>query len=319
MTVHPSKQALAASFIDEAVSRVSTRRQCLRHLGSAVPAWLLGAHGAALAQPMQDNLPALVASAKRAVLPVGTYSVTDNPRFAFRGSGFVIGDGNLVVTNAHVVAATPPNPLGAGFAASAPGPALPARPGLPPTLQNHLLDAPLAVLLARGGDTAEVRLARVLVTDRLRDLAVLRIEGAPLPNPMQLDASGGAREGQSIALMGYPIGGTLGFATVTHRGSISSITTMALPAATSGQLDARAVARLREGNFEVLQLDANAYPGNSGGPVLDTASGRVLGVVSMVLVKGTRESALAQPTGITYAIPVRQLRALLEEQRISVR
>jgi hypothetical protein len=32
----------------------------------------------------------------------------------------------------------------------------------------------------------------------------------------------------------------------------------------------------------------------------------------MVLVKSTREAALSQPSGITYAIPVRHLRALLE-------
>jgi hypothetical protein len=36
-------------------------------------------------------------------LAVGTYNATDNPRFGFRGSGFVVGDGNLLITNAHVL------------------------------------------------------------------------------------------------------------------------------------------------------------------------------------------------------------------------
>jgi len=31
----------------------------------------------------------------------------------------------------------------------------------------------------------------------------------------------------------------------------------------------------------------------------------------MVLIKGNRESALSQPTGITYAVPVRYLLELL--------
>jgi S1-C subfamily serine protease len=67
----------------------------------------------------------------------------------------------------------------------------------------------------------------------------------------------------------------------------------------------------------VLQLDATAYPGNSGGPVLDAASGRVVGVVNMVLVKAGRESALSQPTGISYAVPVRHLLALMAEAKVA--
>ena len=64
----------------------------------------------------------------------------------------------------------------------------------------------------------------------------------------------------------------------------------------------------------VLQLDATAYPGNSGGPLLDADTGQVLGILNMVLVKASRESALSQPTGISYAIPVEHLRALIERK-----
>jgi S1-C subfamily serine protease len=92
---------------------------------------------------------------------------------------------------------------------------------------------------------------------------------------------------------------------------VASIVASALPTASARQLNEAAVARLREGSFELLQLDATAYPGNSGGPLLDIATGQVLGVVNMVLIKGNRESALSQPTGITYAVPVRRLSALL--------
>jgi serine protease Do len=133
--------------------------------------------------------------------------------------------------------------------------------------------------------------------------------------PLALAEAGLAREGQSIALMGFPIGGTLGFAPVTHRGIVASITTAALPAATSQSLDPRAILRLREGNYEVLQLDATAYPGNSGGPLFDVETGRVIGVINMVLVKAGRESALSAPTGITYAVPVRHLHELMKSTR----
>jgi S1-C subfamily serine protease len=242
--------------------------------------------------PARADLVALIAAMRPSVLPVGTFSPTDSPRFGFRGTGFVVGDGTLVVTNFHVLPAS----------AEADG------------------SKRIAVLARRRGaaagdaETGDLRLASVVATDRARDLALLRIEGAALP-PLALADAGAVREGQSIGLMGYPIGGALGFAPVTHRGIVASITTVALPAATAAQLDPRAIARLREGNFEVLQLDATAYPGNSGGPLFDAVTGRVLGVVNMVLVKGSRESALSSPTGITYAIPVRHVLALLDELR----
>ena len=232
------------------------------------------------------GLPDLVALAKQSVLPVGTYNATDSPRFGFRGTGFVIGDGTLVVTNFHVL------PLGADTNG---GPRM-------------------AVMTARSANEGQGRLARVVATDRLRDLALLQLEGPPL-RPLLLAEAGAAREGQSIVLMGFPIGGALGFSVVTHRGIVASITTAALPAATASQLDPRALTKLREGNFELLQLDATAYPGNSGGPLLDAETGRVLGVVNMVLVKGSRASALSNPTGITYAVPVAYLHELLRAPR----
>jgi serine protease Do len=252
---------------------------------------------AAPASMANEALPALITRIKPSVLPVGTFSATDNPRFGFRGTGFVVGDGTLVATNFHVLAP------GADTAEPGSGPQMLVMTG-------RTADVSGGTALGQG------RRARVVATDRTRDLALLRIEGPPLAALELAEAeSDRAREGQSIALMGYPIGGTLGFAAVTHRGIVASITRAALPAPSSANLDARAVLRLREGNFELLQLDATAYPGNSGGPVFDASSGRVVGVVSMVLVKAGRESALSAPTGISYAVPVRALLELMREVR----
>ena len=241
------------------------------------------AAAAGLALPVQADLVSVIAASKASVLPVGTFKATDSPRFGFRGTGFVVGDGSLVATNFHV---------------------------LPPAAEVESGQA-MVVLTSRTDDVGQLRRAQVVATDRPHDLVLLKIEGRPLV-PLVLDEPGAAREGQAITLMGFPIGGVLGFATVSHRGIIASITTAALPAASAQQLDPRALLRLREGNYQVLQLDATAYPGNSGGPVLDADTGRVVGIVNMVLVKAGRESALSNPTGISYAIPVRHLHELMK-------
>jgi S1-C subfamily serine protease len=115
--------------------------------------------------------------------------------------------------------------------------------------------------------------------------------------------------------MGFPIGGVLGFSSVTHRATVSSITTMALPSPTGQQLSERAIRSLRAGPLQVFQLDATAYPGNSGGPLFDPRSGAVLGVINMVLTKSTRESAMSQPSGISYAIPSRYVLELMARHR----
>ena len=138
-----------------------------------------------------------------------------------------------------------------------------------------------------------------------------KIEGTP--RLLAIRNTDSVREGQSIAFMGFPIGGVLGFSPVTHRATISSITPIALPPPNASRLDAAAVARLRQGAFDIYQLDGTAYPGNSGGPLLDADTGAVLGLLNMVLVKNTRESLLSAPSGISYAIPAKYVRALLDQ------
>ena len=133
--------------------------------------------------------------------------------------------------------------------------------------------------------------------------------------PLRLASAENHREGDALLFTGYPIGNVLGAYPVTHRAMISTIVPIALPSGSASQLDSRVIRRIASGAFDVYQLDATAYPGNSGSPVYDPESREVVGIVNMVLVKGTRESALTQPSGITYAIPVRYLRELLGGQR----
>ena len=132
---------------------------------------------------------------------------------------------------------------------------------------------------------------------------------------LTLRDSNTVREGQSVALMGFPIGGALGFSPVTHRAMVSSITPIVLPAATGQQLTEKSIRSIRDGSFDIFQLDGTAYPGNSGGPLFDADTGEVVGIVNMVFVKSTKESAISQPSGISYAIPANFVHQLLQRQK----
>jgi serine protease Do len=103
----------------------------------------------------------------------------------------------------------------------------------------------------------------------------------------------------------------LGLFPVTHRGIVSVVTPIIIPGANTNELDAKAIKNLRK-PFEVYQLDATAYPGNSGSPVFDSTTGDVIGIVNMVFVKGAKEKAITDPSGISYAIPAQYIKKLLE-------
>jgi serine protease Do len=118
-----------------------------------------------------------------------------------------------------------------------------------------------------------------------------------------------------VLFTGFPIGAVLGPYPVTHRGMVSVVTPIAIPQGRAADLDPATLRRLASGSFPVLQLDATAYPGSSGSPVYDPETGEVIGIINMVLVKGTKESVLSQPSGITYAVPSKHLKSLLDKMR----
>lgn len=239
--------------------------------------------GAVLARELADT----VASIRPAIVAVGTayplrQPIGDKAPNAILGSGFVIGSGRRVVTNSHVI----PDQL---------------------DIENRQA----LVVFAGRGDHAEIRSAVTIGRDSRHDLAILQIDGEPLP-VLELGDDGQIREGQSVAFTGFPIGAVLGLFPATHRGIVAAITPMARAADSARDLGASQIARLRD-PFDVYQLDAIAYPGSSGSPVYLPESGRVIGVINSVFVKESRESVLQRPSGISYAIPVRHLKALLSD------
>jgi S1-C subfamily serine protease len=221
----------------------------------------------------------------------GTLERTRSPPFRFHGTGFAVGDGTLIATNAHVVPTSLDASKNEQIVVLVPAPWRPERPS-----------------------EARVRRARQVAVDGEHDLALLRIEGAALP-ALPIGDSRGVREGRSVLFTGFPIGAVLGTFAATHRATIAAIAPIAIPQRRGAELSAATIQRLKDRAFAVFQLDGTAYPGNSGSPVYEPDNGRVIGIVNMVLVKASRESILSQPSGIAYAIPSEHLSALIEASR----
>lgn len=221
---------------------------------------------------------------KPAVVGVGTFQKTRTPPVNFLGTGFVLDDGRHVVTNFHVV----PEMLDIA------------------NKESH-------VVITGKGKEPELRMAAPVAFDKEHDLVLLRISG-PALSAMELGDSGAAREGQTLAFTGFPIGMILGFYPVTHRAMVSSITPIVLPARNARGLDSKMIGQLHRSAYTVFQIDGTAYPGSSGSPLYDPETGLVYGIINMVFVKGMKEAALTHPSGITYAIPGNYIRDLLRRK-----
>ena len=229
------------------------------------------------------DLPATIDRVKPSIVGVGTVQKTRRPPYRIVGTGFVVADGRYVITNAHVI---------------------------PKEINAAKLE--YLAIFAGKDKQMNIRQAVKVKVDEAHDLALLRFEGKSLP-ALSLGQSARVREGEEYAFTGYPLGIIFGLYPVTHRGIISSIVPVALQANAASQLDPTQIRRLRGDPYKVLQLDATAYPGNSGSPLYHTETAEVIGVINKVFVKDGRENVLAKPSGISYAMPIEYARKLLKQ------
>lgn len=231
------------------------------------------------------GLPETVSTISRSVVAVGTYQAIRRPPSVFLGTGFAVADGRHLLTNAHV---------------------------LPEKLDKAHREA-LVAFVGRGAEVQARELEEVL-RDEDHDVVLLRFRADPLP-AMKLDP-GQAREGQEVAFTGFPLGMVLGLYPVTHRGIVSAVSPMAIPVKSGQALTADVIQRLKDA-FDVYQLDATAYPGNSGSPLFHPDTGRVLGIVNKVLLTRGKEKALEAPSGITFAVPIIHAVNLMKKAGVS--
>ncbi|MBT1064864.1 S1C family serine protease [Bowmanella sp. Y26] len=223
----------------------------------------------------------IVAKIKPSVVGVGISDPMGSPRNVLQGTGFAVGDGTLIVTNFHVV-----------------------EKALDPESYQQ------RVVFIGIGESPKISPAEIIKTDPGHDLAILKIKDSVPPLTLADDTY--LPDGRDVAFTGFPIGAILGLYPATHRGMIAALTPVVIPSANAQQLSIQMMKRLKE-PFMVYQMDATAYPGNSGSPVYDVESGKVVALINKVFVKETKESALSAPSGISYSIPVKYLHALMAE------
>jgi S1-C subfamily serine protease len=130
--------------------------------------------------------------------------------------------------------------------------------------------------------------AEFIKSDRINDLAVIKVDTTLRPLPITQSAS--VKLGQSVFTIGFPRVFLQGFSPKLAKGNISSL---------RGMRD----------NPNHFQISAPLQPGNSGGPLVDDC-GNVIGVVVAKLDPAVTPGVA--PELVNYAIKSDYALALLE-------
>ncbi|MGQ8364659.1 S1 family peptidase [Glaciecola sp. 1036] len=214
------------------------------------------------------------------VVAIGLSTPIESDKPVLLGTGFVVGNGKYVVTNYHVVSKE---------------------------LETQIVQRYVA--MSGSGQIIGVHPLEILGIDPVHDLAILKItDNSKLPS-LELNNNDLLDAGTDVYFTGFPIGAVLGLYPASHRGMIAAIAPDVNPARNANELTLKMLKRLKQ-PFMIYQLDATAYPGNSGSPVFNVDTNTVIGIINKVFVSGGKEAALSNPSGISYAIPVRHLRKL---------
>jgi len=162
------------------------------------------------------------------------------------GSGFVLNEGGFILTNAHVV-------------------------------QNA---TDIRVVFSRSRREYP---ARIIGSDRLTDIALLRMEGAPPSKPLPLGRSRDLAVGEIVMALGNPLG-------------LSHTVTQGLVSATE-----RVVPGEHAPLVDFIQTDSAINPGSSGGPLINL-HGEVVGINTAIV-------SSAQLIG--FAVPIDTVKSVL--------
>ena len=152
---------------------------------------------------------------------------------------------------------------------------------------NHVIDGANKIIVkGLNGDFSMSYSAKVLVTDKTNDLAIIKIDDVQFKNISKLPYTIKTKlsdVGENIFVLGFPLRATMGEEIKLTNGLISSKTGF-------------------QGDITTYQVSAPVQPGNSGGPVFDK-EGNIIGIIKA-------KHQLAE--NVSYAIKSSYLINLLE-------
>ncbi len=241
--------------MQEATASISSMQQQL----SAVPSGTITADNVTYAvSPEGTQTPRMVYenNAKSVVAVSSTIQSTvygQTRQGTSSGSGFIISDDGYVVTNRHVVEGA----------------------------------TDVTVTLSTGDEYT----AKVVGSDSLNDVALLKVEATGLP-AVKLGSSDDLSIGDMVCAIGNPLGSLTATLTVGYvSGKDRQVTT-------------------DNSTINMIQTDAAINSGNSGGPLFNMY-GEVVGITS-AKYSGTTSSG-ASIEGISFAIPIDDVMSIIDD------
>jgi putative serine protease PepD len=244
----------------------------------------------------QDDVNAITAAAVKASPSVVTISASSGGAGG-TGSGIILDDQGNILTNTHVV-----------------------------TLDGQTANAALEVRTSDG----RVLTAKLVGTDPLSDLAVIKVDNASGLTPATLGDSGKLNVGDTAIAIGSPLGLT---GTVTD-GIVSTLNRTISVASAAAPEEGDNAEGDDEGGFQfappdggqsqqtagqgqisinVIQTDAAINPGNSGGALVNS-SGEIIGVNVAIASAGSGSlSSSSGNIGVGFSIPINHAKRVAQE------
>ena len=245
----------------------------------------------------KDDVNAITAAALKASPSVVTISATSGSSGG-TGSGIILDDQGHILTNTHVV-----------------------------TLDGATANAALEVRTSNG----RVLTAKLVGTDPLSDLAVIKVDDTSGLTPATLGDSGKLNVGDTAIAIGSPLGltGTVTDGIVSTLNRTISVASSAAPKdgdqsqgddkggfqfAPPGGGPSQQTAGQGSISINVIQTDAAINPGNSGGALVNS-KGEIIGVNVAIASAGSDSSSgsASGNIGVGFSIPINHAKRVAQE------
>lgn len=244
----------------------------------------------------KDDVNAITAAALKASPSVVTISATSG-NSGGTGSGIILDNDGHILTNTHVV-----------------------------TLDGQTASAVLEVRTSDG----KVFPAKVVGTDPLSDLAVIKVDNASGLTAATFGDSSKLNVGDTAIAIGSPLGltGTVTDGIVSTLNRTISVASSAAPKngdnsqngdqgfqfAPPGGGQGQSTAGQGSISINVIQTDAAINPGNSGGALVNT-KGEIIGVNVAIASAGSDSSSSSQSgnIGVGFSIPINNAKRVAQE------